>query len=201
MILARFPIVLGRMTFRAIDSLFILKLGLNELLPWSFERVFCMGRVKKEENFTDDKSYQTINIYGWHVMGLYTRKWARVDQLLHWEFVPILNKISNIMTDGKNNGCRMFTRDSQPLHVQVCFIMSTFKKVIQIQTPNIPFMKEVTGYTSHLAIFYSTLSSIFGFTDPFQLLDSSLCLTSIEPYLAIYSIKKLQMEWCLSFLN
>ena len=72
-----------------------------------------MGRVKREENFTGDRSYQTIIIHKWHVMGPYTGEGARVDQLLHWEFVPILNKMSNMLTDGKNNGCRMFTKDSQ----------------------------------------------------------------------------------------
>ena len=90
---------------------------------------------------------------------------------------------------------------SQPLHVQVRFIMSTFKKVVPIETPNIPFMKGVTRYTSPLAIFYCTFSSIFGPMHSFQLFDSSLCLTSIEPNLAICSIRKLQMKWCLSFLN
>ena len=72
-----------------------------------------MGRVKREENFTGDRSNQTIIIDAWHVMGLYTGEGARVNQLLHWEFVPILNKINNILTDGKNNSRRMFTRDSQ----------------------------------------------------------------------------------------
>ena len=72
-----------------------------------------MGRVKREENFTGDRSNQTIIIHGWHVMGLYTGEGAQVDQLLHWEFVPILNKISNILTGGKNSSCCMFTRDSQ----------------------------------------------------------------------------------------
>ena len=148
------------MRFRAIDNPFILKLVLSALLSWFFERAFYMGRVKREENFTNDRSYQTINIHRWHVMGLYIGEGARVDQFLHWEFVPILNKISNILTDGKNKGCCMFTRIpniSQSLHVQVCFIMSTFKKVLSIQTPNIPFMKRVTRYTSHLEIFCSTL--------------------------------------------
>ena len=72
-----------------------------------------MGRVKREENFTGDRSNQTIIIDAWHVMGLYTGEGARVNQLLHWEFVPILNRINNILTDGKNNSRRMFTRDSQ----------------------------------------------------------------------------------------
>ena len=122
-ILARFPVVLGHMTSRAIDSPFILKLGLNALLLWSYGRAFSMGRVKREEKFTYDRSYQTIIIHEWHVMGLYTEERAQVDQLLHWEFVPILNKISNILTNGKNNGCRMFTKDSHHLPTPTCASM------------------------------------------------------------------------------
>lgn len=151
-----------------------------------------MGRVKREENFTDDRSNQTIIIHDWHVMGLYTGEGARVNQLLHWEFVPILNKINNILTDGKNNSRRMFTRDSQHFPTPTC--ASTLHNVhIQdgASAPNVPFIKGVTGYTSPLAIFCCTLSSIFGPIHPFQLFDSSLCLTSIEPNLAICSIRKL----------
>ena len=59
-------------------------------------------------------------IHNWHVMGLYTGERARVDQLLHWEFVAVINKISNIMDNGKNNGCRMFTRDSKHLPTPTC---------------------------------------------------------------------------------
>ena len=58
-----------------------------------------MGRVKREENFTSDRLNQTIISDHWHVMGLYTGEGAQVNQLLHWEFVPILNKINNILTD------------------------------------------------------------------------------------------------------
>ena len=123
------------MTSTAIGSPFILKLGLNVLLLWSSEKAFGMGRVKREENFTGDRSYQTIIIHKWHVMGPYTGEGARVDQLLHWEFVPILNKMSNMLTDGKNNGCRMFTKDSQHFPTPTC--ASTFHNVhIQEGHPN-----------------------------------------------------------------
>ena len=79
-----------------------------------------MGKVKREENFIGDRSNQTIIIHGWHVMGLYTGEGAQVDQLLHREFVPILNKIINILTDGKNSGYCMFTRDSQHFPTPTC---------------------------------------------------------------------------------
>ena len=130
-------------------------------------------------------------------MGIYTGEGARVNQLLHWEFVLILNKINNILTNGNNNGHYMLTRDSQHFPTPTC--ASTLHNV-HIQeghpdrNPNIPFMKGMTGYTSPLVIFCYTFSSIFGLIHPFQLFDSSLCLTSIEPNLALFSIGKLQME-------
>ena len=63
-ILACFLVVPIHITSRAIDNSFILKLGLNALLPRYSERAFGMGRVKREENFTDDRSYQAIIIHG-----------------------------------------------------------------------------------------------------------------------------------------
>ena len=130
-------------------------------------------------------------------MGIYTGEGARVNQLLHWEFVLILNKINNILTDGNNNGRCMLTRDFQHFPTPTC--ASTLHNV-HIQegypdrNPNIPFMKGRTGYTSPLVIFCYTFSSIFGLIHHFQSFDSSLCLTRIEPNLALFSIGKLQME-------
>ena len=197
MILACFPIVPGHITFRAINSSFILKLGLNVLLPWSFGRAFGMGKVKREGNFTDDRSYQTIIIHGWHVMGLYTKEGSRVDQLLRWEFVPILNKISNILTNGKNNGCCMFTRDSQHFPTPTC---ASMLHNVHIQEGH-PDMNPKYSVHERSDWIYLTLGNflqhfVFNFWPyrPFQLFDSSLCLTSIEPNLAICSITKLQME-------
>ena len=60
-------------------------------------------------------------------MGLNTGEGARVDQLLHWEFVAFINKISNIVANGENNSCRMFTRDSKHLLTPTC--ASTFHNI------------------------------------------------------------------------
>ena len=137
-------------------------------------------------------------------MGLYIGKRVCVDQLLHWEFVAIVYKISNIMANGKNNSCCMFTRDSQHFPTPTC--ASTLYNVhIQEGFPDINPKNVIHKRSDWM---YLTLGNIlqhliFNFWPyrPFQLLDSFLCFTSIEPNLAMCSIKKLQIEWCFSFLN
>ena len=119
-ILAQFSVVTRHMTMRAMDYLFILKLRLDALFLWFFGRTFCMRRLKREENLTGYRLYNTMVIHNWHVMGLYTGERAWVYQLLHWEFVAVINKISNIMANGKNNSCRMFTQDSKHLPTPTC---------------------------------------------------------------------------------
>ena len=112
---AGFSVVARHMTMRVIHSPFIMKLGLNALLPWSFGSTLYMWRLQREENLPSDRSNQTIIIHTRHVMGLYAGERASIYQLLHWVFVSIINEISNVLTNGSNDGCDMFTRDSQHL--------------------------------------------------------------------------------------
>ena len=123
-----FSIVARHMTTRAIHSLFIVKLGFNALLPWLFGSALCMWRLYREENLPRDRSNQTIIIHTRHVMGLYAGERAPIYQLLHWVFIPIINEISNVVTNGNNDGCGMFTRDSQhlPTPTSACTVQNVY---------------------------------------------------------------------------
>ena len=81
---------------------------------------FVWGRLREKKNSSVTNCTKPSTSTDGHVMGLYTREGTQVYQLLHWEFIPILNKINNIMIDGKNNGCRMFIRDSQHFPTPTC---------------------------------------------------------------------------------
>ena len=61
-------------------------------------------------------------------MDLYVGERALIYQLLHWVFVAIINEISNVLANGNNDGCDMFTRDSQylPTPTSACTIHNVY---------------------------------------------------------------------------
>ena len=61
-------------------------------------------------------------------MALYAEERAPIYQLLHWVFVAIINEISNVLANGNNDDCGMFTRDSQhfPTPTSACMVHNVY---------------------------------------------------------------------------
>ena len=128
-------------------------------------------------------------------MGLYARERALIYQLLHWVFVPIINEVSNVLTNGNNDGYGMFTRDSQhfPTPTSACTIHNVYIQQGSSDTYPKYFIHERSDWI-HLSLCNILQHLIFNFwvIHPFQFFDSSLCFTSIEANLDMCSNKKIQ---------